>query len=332
MFGLGNSWRVAFPPLLAGVVTGLLTLATVQVPEELDPTGGSAGWIISFLLVFPFMISSLWGWALLAGRTRRLVLIVAGGLLIIFLMVLPRDIAWQVGGNMAAGLAAGLALGMRWRLDAGLLAVTLCLAPVLIWSAFKVPVRENLDVFRSATLESMEETLWQGLGESELGQVRQREEARLEEAIGVMERIFPSLLVVGVLGQSGLILLLVAWLARLSGGAPGLRSVGSFTGWRLPFYLVWVLVLGMGLLLTRLPYLATSGLNLVLVAGMLISLQGLAVQTFFTSRILPGPVQVIFWLIMGMPLVLMLLVTSLVLGLADQWVDMRRRYLAREIE
>ena len=329
---MGSSWRFVFPPFLAGIVTGLLTWATTRLPEELDLNGGSAGWVIPLLLVYPFMVSSLWGWSLLAGRPRRLVLAFAGGVLVLLLMGLPNDIAWQVGGNMAAGLAAGLALGARWRLDAGLLAVAICLAPALIWSAVEFPVLDHLDDFRGATLESMEETLWQGLDESNLAQARQREEARLEKAVGMMEKIFPALLVVGGLGQSGLILLLVAWLARLSGGAPGLQGIGSFTGWRLPFYLVWCLVLGVGLMLTRLPYLATSGLNLVLITGILISIQGLAVQAFFTSRLLPGPVQIIFWLIMGMPLVGMLLVASMVLGLADQWMDMRRLYLAREIE
>ena len=298
----------------------------------MDQAGGSAGWVIPLLLVFPFVVSSLWGWALLTGRPRQLVLAVAGGLLVLLLLGMPREIAWQVGGNMAAGLAAGLALGARWRLDAGLLAVTVCLAPVLIWSAVEVPVRENLEVFRGATLESMEETLWRDLDEPSLSLARQNETARLEEAARMMERIFPALLAVGVLGQSGLILLLVVWIVRLSGGAPGLRGVGSFTGWRLPFYLVWCLVLGVGLMLTRLPYLAASGLNLVLVTGLLISIQGLAVQIFFTSRLLSGPVRVIFWLIMGVPLAGLLLVVSVVLGLADQWMDMRRRYLAREIE
>ena len=329
---MGSFRQGIFPPVLAGLVTGLLTWVTARLPEGLDPADGSAGWVIPLLLVLPFLVSALWGWALLVGRPRKLVLGMAGVLLVLGLIGMPRDITWQVVGNAAAGLAAGLALGSRWRLDAGLLAVTACLAPVLIWSAVQVPVRENLEMFRAATLESMEQTLWIDLSEEQRSEARLRESSRLDEAVDVMERIFPAMLTVGVFGQAGFILFLIAWLSRLSGGAPGLRGGGRFTEWRLPFYLVWSLVLGVGLMLTRLPYLATFGLNLVLFAGLLVSIQGLAVQAFFTWHLLPGPMRVMFWLVMGMPLVGMLLVSSVALGLADQWIDMRRRYLARDLE
>ena len=331
MFGLGSNWRDVIPILPAVLVTGLLTWAVGRLPEELDTAGGSAGWIIPLLLVLPFIVSSLWGWALLVGRPRWMVLAAAVGLQAILLGAVPQDIAWQVGGNMAAGLAAGLALGSRWRLDAALLAVILCLAPVLVWSALEMPLRENIDVFGDSTLDSME-PLWQGLDESQREAARQLEAERLEAAAAVMEKIFPALLAVGELGQAALILFLVAWFARLSGGAPGLQRIGPFTRWRMPFYLVWCLVLGVGLMVTRLPYLASSGLNLVLVTGLLIGVQGLALQAFFTARLLPGAAQVIFWMVMGVPLIGMLLVSSVVLGLADQWMDMRRHFLAREIE
>lgn len=321
-----------FPPVLAGLVTGLLTWAIVGLPEEWDPTGGSVGWMVPLLLVFPFLVSALWGWALLAGRPKKVVAAAAGGLLAVALMWWPQDIVWQVAGNVAAGMAAGLALGSRWRIDAGLAAVTVCLAPVLIWSALQVPLRENMTAFQDSTLQSMEESLWSKLDEPQRTQARLREEARLEDAIEMMARIFPALLAVGVLGQAGLILLLVLWLGRRTGLATGLGGGRQFTGWRFPFYLVWALALGVGLMLTRQPALGTAGLNLALVAASLIGVQGLAVQAFFTARLLPGPMQVVFWLVMGLPLAGVLMVASVVLGLADQWIDMRRRYLARGIE
>ena len=123
MFGLGSFRQGVFPPALAALVTGLLTWATAGLPEELGPAAGSIGLLIALLLVYPFVVSALWGWALLAGRPRKLVLAAAGGLLILSLLRLPQDITWQVASNVVAGLGAGLALGSRWRLDAGLLAL-----------------------------------------------------------------------------------------------------------------------------------------------------------------------------------------------------------------
>jgi MFS family permease len=152
-----------FPPVLAGLVTGLMTWAIAGLPTDWDPADGSLGWIVPLLLVFPFVVSALWGWALLKGHPRKVVIATAGGLLALAFLRLPQDIAWQVAGNAVAGLAAGLALGARWRIDAGLAAVALCLAPVLIWSAVQVPVRESMVAFQDATLESMEETLWSEL-------------------------------------------------------------------------------------------------------------------------------------------------------------------------
>lgn len=320
------------PPIVAGLITALLVWATARMPVGPEASAEAMAWVVPLLLVFPFAVSGLWGWALLTGRPSRLVLAVAGGLLLVFLLWIPREIGWQAAVDIAAGLAAGLALGSRWRLDAGLGAVALCLAPLLIWSTLQMPIRQTLQEFQEPALETLEETQWSNLDDEQKAQAREREQERLDEAVLFMERVFPGMMAVGAIGQSGLILLLVYWLARLSGRRPGLRRIGPFVEWRLPFYLVWCLVAGVGLLLTRQPYVATAGLNLAWVAGLVICVQGLSVQAFFTSRLLSGPMQVAFWLIMGFPLFPMLLASSVVLGLADQWIDTRRLWLAREID
>ena len=196
MFGLGKSLQGVFSPVLAGVVTTLLIWVTVRLPDELDPVDNSVGWLIPLMLILPFFVSALWGWALLAGKPRKLVLILAGALLAVALVRLPQEIIWPVAGNVVAGLAAGLALGSRWRIDAGLLAVTLCLAPVLIWSAVQMPVIESMNAIRDTTLESMEDNLWSNLEAEQLSQVRLQEQARIDQAIGVIVKVFPAMLAV----------------------------------------------------------------------------------------------------------------------------------------
>ena len=138
---------------------------------------------------------------------------------------------------------------------------------------------------------------------------------------------------IGVLGQAAIILALTGWgLRRLGIAWPG-WGLPPFTRWRLPFYLVWILVAGIALYLTRRPGIESAGLNLALLAASVISLQGLAVQFWVTGRLMDpegpmgkkGPVlEVVYWVIAGIFLIPVILASSVVLGLADQWMDIRR--------
>ena len=68
-------------------------------------------------------------------------------------------------------------------------------------------------------------------------------------------------------------------------GAAGWRPP-PFGQWRLPFYLVWVLILGLGLMVTRLPLAGHVGVNVALLAATVLSVQGIAVQFHATARIM----------------------------------------------
>lgn len=332
MFDLKESRQAAFPPILAGLLTGMMALAIARIPQDAGSSGAVAVWTAPLLLAFPFVVSALWGWAWVTGPARRLTLAVAIAVVGGILWSLPREIGWQTVTDAAAGLAAGWTLRSRLRLDVAVLAVSLCLAPLLIWTLVQMPARQLLEEMATVSLQNMEQTVWHGLEEPELGRAREAAREQLEQFVQTGSRIYPGVLTLGVLGQAGIVLALVFWFSRLGGATVALRAERSFTRWRLPFYLVWCLLAGLGMLLTRAPYLASAGLNVVLVVAFLLAVQGLAVQAFFTARLLSGPLQVVFWLIMGIPLVGVLLVSSVVLGLADQWIDTRRRWEAREIE
>jgi hypothetical protein len=127
-----------------------------------------------------------------------------------------------------------------------------------------------------------------------------------------------------LLGQA-LIILGTVWLAvRLLGFPRDWWCWPPFAVWRLPFYLVWVLILGIGLALIKVPYVSTGGLNLALLTGLVISVQGVAVQAHVVSRVLPVSGRLVFWTVMGVFFLPLLLASGLVLGLADQWLDLRR--------
>lgn len=321
-----------FPPVLAGLVTGGLTLAVARIPVDAGSAAAVPVWAAPLVLAFPFAVSALWGWAWATGPGRWLTLAVAVVTAAVIFGTLPADSAWQSVTSMAAGLAAGWALGAHARLDVGLLAVSICLAPILIWTLAQMPADQILGEIADVSMQNMEQTVWHGLEEPELGRAREAARDQMDQAIATGARIYPGFLMLGLLGQAGIILALVFWLARIGGRSPALRAERKFRHWRLPYYLVWCLLAGLGMLLTRAPYLATAGLNVALVVALILSVQGLAVQAYFVSRLLSAPMQVVFWLIMGFVLFPVLLASSLGLGLADQWIDTRRRWEAREIE
>lgn len=85
---------------------------------------------------------------------------------------------------------------------------------------------------------------------------------------------------------------------------------------------MWVLVAGIGLMLTRRAPWADAGLNLAVLAAAFLGVQGLAVQYHLSRRFLPPVMLVVYWALMGLAFV-PLVATSVLLGLLDQWRDLR---------
>ncbi len=322
-------------PLVVALVTAGLTWGLDRIPAEGSAATGALPAVMALLLFYPFIVSALWAWALMTGPQIQWTLAIAGITSAGILVLVSPEVGWQAVVDCLAGLVAGWVLLARWRLDAGWIAVVACLAPLLVWSMSQLPVQDTLQEMRTLAVTNLEQTLWLDLEEPELSRARQQQEQRIDQTLNLVARVYPSFLAVGMIGQAGLVLLLGMWLGRWSGVRTRLRGGAPFLQWRLPFYVVWGLVAGLGLLLTRAPYLAAIGLNLALVAVLLLMVQGITVQAYFVSRLMSGPMQVVFWLIMGFPLFAVLVASSLVLGLADQWFDLRRRhreYEAREVE
>jgi hypothetical protein len=239
-------------------------------------------------------------------------------------LLLPREVVWQLAGNVAAGLAAGLALGLRWRLDTALVVVAAALLPMILWSVIQVPVTEQLQMVSQEMLSVLEDNLPEGATHEQRTRALEEETRNLDRMSALALRIYPFVIGVGLLGQAGIILALV-WFSvrRLNIAIPG-WTLPPFSRWRLPFYLVWLLVLGVALMLTRAPYLASAGLNLTLLVACVLSVQGTAVQFHVTNRMLSKTGRLLFWLVMGVFFAPLILISGVVLGLVDQWVDLRR--------
>lgn len=318
------------PPLAALAVTllagGLFALAAFggeSVPAIL----------ILPLLVAPPVVSAAWGVALVMGRPRRLTMAASALVVIAGMVALPGDNGWSMAGNIAAGLFAGFAIGRGWRMDRGLLGVALILLPALVWALTLMSPAEMFADLESQLLEIIEQGLPAGASDADRTRVMEDQARYLGEFVGRMLLVYPWMLGLGLLGQAGIILGLTGWgIRRLGVAWPG-WGLPPFTRWRLPFYLVWVMVAGIVLYLSRISWLGTAGLNLALLAASVIALQGLAIQFWVTGRLMSPqgplgrmgpPLQVAYWVIAGVFLALVILASSLVLGLADQWMDIRR--------
>lgn len=270
-------------------------------------------------LMTPLVVPTLWGIATLTSRPLVLVAVAAAGWLATALVILPGMSVWPVAGFVLAGVAAGLALGFRWRLDLAVGVVLLALAPNFAWQVSQYPVDQQYRQMAAQYLEARREMLAGTADPKQIELTLEAERRQQEKLIEVSLKILPSALGLGVAGLAGMLLALVWLAARLLGLPTGPPRLPPFGRWRLPFYLVWALVAGLGLFITRQSVLADAGLNVALAVVTLLSLQGAAVQWEMTGRNLGLVVRVIYLLVAGflfLPLVL--------LGLADQWLDFRK--------
>jgi hypothetical protein len=313
----------AFLSPLAALATLAVAWLLKLIGDDLAAGGPASTWWPLVAVPAPLVVAVLWGWAAWADRKVARLLAAAGGWLVAGHLLLTPGDTWQMTANVAAGVLAGLTWRRGWRLDASLLLVTAALAPLIIWAAVQMPVREQLAALGDQSLKVLESQAPPGTDPAELAKAREIGQQRFAKLTELTVRLYPSLIAVGVLGQAVLILLLVRVLGRRRGLTVRGGQLPPFTQWRLPFYVVWALVAGIGLLVTRRAPFADAGLNLVVLTASLLSVQGLAVQFHLSRRLLPPAMMVVYWTLMGLAFV-PLVVTSVLLGLADQWRDLRR--------
>ncbi len=142
----------------------------------------------------------------------------------------------------------------------------------------------------------------------------------MSSAVRTIGSIYPALMILGSVGG-----LRLAWtwhhrIARHPIGPPPAR----FTAFQFSDQLVWGWVLGLGLCLAPLPGAwALAGGNLLLVWAVLYAVRGLAVFSVGSGRV-PGPVLATLTII-AMFLLPFVAAGLTLLGLADTWLDFRRR-------
>ncbi len=242
---------------------------------------------------------------------------------------------WQAGGIAAQTvqawgiiLAGAFLVVMLWRptafIPAALYAMGIAVAIMLIWAGglgigwreLQLAVtREGWDFCRSlvspAEAADSMVPLSSGLGAYV---------DALAEGVGTMAVLFPGLLAVsGLLGLG----LAWNWYHRISSRPIG-ETAGPFGQFRFSDQLIWGAVLGIGLVVfpTPAPW-PNVGANLVLLFGGLYAVRGAAVIRATSGRLSAG---MLIGIGLGMVFLLPLALGGLMsLGLADTWIDFRRR-------
>jgi uncharacterized protein YybS (DUF2232 family) len=250
---------------------------------------------------------------LVARGARRAAVVAAAGALAVPAAVGGPDAALAVAVPLVP-LTGILAFGLvgRWSVDrttVGAVAGTI-LAGGLVLAARGVAPEEAARAAAQALGEAVRSALTSG------GAARPADPAVVA---ATFLRMLPALLVVQTAAAAWLNLL---GLRRIVGaGAPPLDD---WSAWRTPEPLVFVLIAGGAALLPGVPALTTVGLNLLAAVGFVYLLQGLAIiGFFFRARRVPLALRVAGYALIGPQVVLLALVG--VLGLADLWIDFRRR-------
>ena len=320
MRGSLSGYLPAAVAVAASLLAGLVFTIAGRAGAEADAT---AGLLALVLVPVPMVMSVVWGSAVVMTRPHRLAFAAAGVWLATAWILFAADTVWPLASHMAAGVMAGVALGARWRLDAALGGITAALLPLAIWSLVQLPLGEQFELLREEMGPLLEESLPAGAEPDQRDQALELQQKQFDKIGDLAARIYPVVLVLGLLGQ-GLVVLMLVWLmVRTLGWQLASWRPPPFGKWRLPFYLVWMLAAGVGLLVTRQPLPMHIGLNLALLAGFLLSIQGIAVQFHWTARIMSPLGRVVFWTVTGLFLTLVVMLTGVVLGLADQWLDLR---------
>ncbi|MHB1349339.1 MAG: DUF2232 domain-containing protein [Desulfobulbaceae bacterium] len=298
----------------------VLLLAAAIVLPGLAPT--MFGWLTGLLAIPVFAILVLHGTARGSILIRNGVLIACGaalflklfGSLLFALTLIPLGYSFQRSAATGTGewktvLHGALYLGAGW---------------LLFWMVYGTvegvqPYQHLLKLIDDGFAQTYEYY-------REQGNLPADRQLYLEQAVNETRRLVP-LLLPGVLCGT---VILTVWL-NLMGGIyllnrvrPGHLHWKEFSRWRLPDWLVWPAIGAGILLLIGGKGSATLALTLVQVCGLLYFFQGLAVFIHLLERWkIPRTLRLLFYVMLIVQSYGLLLLA--ILGLADVWVDFRRR-------
>jgi hypothetical protein len=291
-------------------------------------TLGAALTLGGFLLVapIPFVLLPLGLLLLLSRLDRAIHWIVVGGALLLSVgwIVAPGPLAVQVVKGwlvVATGTFVAWALpGRRPAIDAAVLATLTASGVTLAWLAARGVLLET--VLTDALRGTWE--IYRAMGDAAPG-LRVRLQEAGSAAASVRE-LFPALTILG--GIAGL-LLAWRWYHLLIAAPAGLPPT-RFRDFRFSDHFVWLMVMGMAGTVAQFaelldPRLSWPGVLVVIAVGLYV-VRGAAVATTLAFRATSFPAPVLLLAGLGVLFLAPFVAAGLLgVGLADTWLDFRRR-------
>ena len=197
---------------------------------------------------------------------------------------------------------------------------------VLLWGGFWALYGLGLQINPYVKLVRIFDQGFLAIGQmySESGQLDPEQLARLHLVIEEIRRIFPRILP-GLLGCG---VLITVWMNQVVFSAVMVREPDCPGGWppyrqwKLPDWLVWLVIAGGVLLIVGHGMFHSLALNLLLLGGTLYCFQGLAVLVHLFKRwSVPRPLRILMYLLLIVQSYGLILIA--VLGLADIWLALR---------
>jgi hypothetical protein len=303
-------------PLVAAVLmTVALAVLGASDATLAVVTVGATAWLA---------VPGLWSAAVLAATPPRWLRGAAVISLAVAVLASGAVTAAVLASLAAAGVVGAMGLQRRWRALPLLAVTSLALIPSVVLPMAGTSFPEAVTEQVTLTREWYAERLPADLAEQERrGQLADFDEAAAAYLM-LVERFWPSVVLAGVMAQAFLFLALGWGLARLVHGGLARPSWTPLAEWRAPFATIWVLIGGLILVLVAGGRAAMVGWNLVLVAGTLLAIQGIGVQAWLIRRVLSPLGRLAFWVLGALFLYPVIIGGGAVIGVADQWLDLRR--------
>lgn len=300
--------------MIGAVVKGsLLTLALFFLYSTIPFLGAFAGIFVPLpCIYYSLKYQRVTGYAIVLLMLFSLALLDASSVL--QYLVLSAACSLFLPEFLARGKGSIRSLFYTAGLNALLVAVLAVIAVVL----FNVDIDGHMRATIHDAISQVGETYRQS---SLTGQELQGLEDGLRVTEKFFVRMYPSvfLIFLAILAGSNLIML-----RRLSGSLGKDISFGTFSLYRNPDFLVWLVIVAGFTLLTDSTVLTTIALNVLVVLYCLYFVQGLAVSLWFAKKIkLSRVLQAIFYALLALQPLLTIVVA--LFGLTDLWANFRAR-------
>jgi uncharacterized protein YybS (DUF2232 family) len=301
--------------LILDIVKGVcLTVAIFIVYLQLPLLGMAVGVVAPLPVLYYQLKWGRWGVGAVAVTATALILLLLGGLPVTVLYLLQ-------AGLLSVILPHFLVQG--YSVSRALASAVLIVAVIAAATVAGYGITQGIDLHGQVTVAirtNLEQTItfYQSKGAS-ADDLRFLKEGM--EQVGVLfGQIYPAMLLVSLAAVAGINLLtLRRFRSRLTIKLPD-TTLSSFKN---PEHLVWGLIVAGFALLIDNGFVQAAALNVIVVAGFLYFMQGVAVVAhFFATYRVPAFFKIFFYVLLVLQAYLALAVA--LLGLFDLWADFRR--------